>query len=99
MRIRTLSPFLTTRGAVPGYALAFMVSRLKSVISLGSGRRCRDKPPLVEQQREIPVHLRSLLHAVAVQLARTRVDDEQPGHPQAIWVISSWWAWYMPVLA
>ena len=36
--MRTRSPFLQTRGSVPGNALAFMVSTLNSVISFGSGR-------------------------------------------------------------
>jgi hypothetical protein len=37
--LRTRSPFLTTIGAVPGKTLAFKVSRLKSVISIGFARK------------------------------------------------------------
>ena len=92
MRMRTRWPFLTTSGDVPGNALAFMVRMLKSVISLGFGRLV---PGSIRHSLSMIANSRS---GVGRSLISPRGwTTNMPIMPSPIWVISSWWAWYMNV--
>ena len=89
--MRTRSPVLHTSGDVPGNALAFMVSTLKSVISLGSGRIV---PGTIRHSLSRIAKSRSTRYPA---LGRRGWTTIMPISPIAICVISSWCEWYMNV--
>ncbi len=90
-RMRTLFPSFATRLSVPGKHLPFMVSRLKSFMAMGSGRRA---PGSIFHSDSRMAKSRSGRSAWDTPRGWTTMS---PIMPMAIWVISSWWGWYMRV--